>query len=193
MPVLEESNRTFEPLPVDKPLADPEALIEEARQRQRRRRRACFYAFGLALAIAAAADLTMYAGGERASTQHGRNPAVGATHSSPIRVILTAQSHHPRASNSPYVHWGYCVKVRTAAGKPVPSGIHLLLQIVVGRTPVAGVGEVWLRKGYDNWCGGLGGETNPLLAVPRGKKLNFQAVVTAMGVTVKRSWPLVVR
>lgn len=108
-------------------------------------------------------------------------------------MTFTAQSHHPRASNSPYVHWSYCVKVRTAAGKAPATGIHLLLQILVGRTPVAGVGEVWLRKDYDNWCGGLGGETNPLLAVPRGKKLTFQAVVTAMGVTIKRSWPLVVR
>jgi hypothetical protein len=63
----------------------------------------------------------------------------------------------------------------------------------MGRTPVAGVGQVWLKKGYDNWCAGIGGETNALLAVPRGKKLSFQAVVRAMGVTVKRNWPIVVR
>jgi hypothetical protein len=29
--------------------------------------------------------------------------------------------------------------------------------------------------------------------VPRGKRLIFQAVVRAEGVTVKRNWPLVVR
>lgn len=193
VPVLEETNRTLEPLPVDRPLVDPEALIEEARRRQRRRRRACLVALGLASAITAAAYFTVRVWDEGSSTQRARPSAVGTTHQSPIRVILTAQSHDPRASHSPYVHWGYCVKVRTAAGKSPPSGIHLHLQILIGRTTAAGVGEVWLKKGYDNWCGGIGGETNPLLAVPRGKKLIFQAVVTAMGVTVKRSWPMVVR
>jgi hypothetical protein len=192
MPVL-ETTRPAELLPVDAPRVDPEALIEEARRRQRRRRRLSASVFGLALAIGVGAFLALHVGEKGASTRHAQPPTVGTPHRSPIRVILTAQNHHPRASNSPYVHWGYCVKIRTAAGKPPPSKIHLLLEIISGRTPVAGVGEVWLNRGYDNWCGGLGGETNPLLAVQRGKKLFFHAVVTTMGVTVKRSWPIVVR
>ena len=109
----------------------------------------------------------------------------------PIRVTLTAQNHHPRASASPSVQWGYCVRVRTAAGKSVASTIHL--QILQGIKPVGQVGFVSLRKGYDHWCASIGGETNALLAVPRGARLIFQAVVRAEGVTVKRNWPIVVR
>lgn len=113
------------------------------------------------------------------------------THQSLIRVTLTAQNHRPRPSESPSWHWGYCVKVRTATGKSVASTIHL--QILLGRKPVQGVGFVSLKKGYDHWCAAIGGEANVLLAVPRGKKLIFQAVVRAKGVTVKRNWPFVVR
>jgi hypothetical protein len=69
--------------------------------------------------------------------------------------------------------------------------IHL--QILLGRTPVEGVGLVWLKKGYDHWCGLLGGEASVLHGVPRGKKLVFQAVVRAMGVTVRANWPIIVR
>jgi hypothetical protein len=84
------------------------------------------------------------------------------------------------------------VKVRTAAGKSVASTIHL--QILLGdTTPVEGVGLVSLKKGYDHWCAAIGGEANVLAGVPRGKKLVFQAVVRAEGVTVKRNWPIVVR
>lgn len=188
-----ETTRPPESLPVDEPLVDPEALIEEARRRQRRRRRRFSLLLGLASVIAVGGYLAVHLGDTGASTHHAQPPTVEAPHQSPIRVILTAQSHQPHASNSPYVHWGYCVKVRTAAGKAPPSKIHLLLQILKGRTPVAGVGEVWLNRGYDNWCGGIGGETNPLLTLQRGKKLFFHAVVTAMGVTVRRNWPIVVR
>lgn len=81
--------------------------------------------------------------------------------------------------------------VRTTSGKSVESTIHL--QILQGRKPVGQVGFVGLRKGYDHWCGTIGGETNALLAAPRGKKLIFQAVVKADGVTVKQNWPIVVR
>ncbi len=169
----------------------PEALIEEARRRQRRRRRTGVLALGLAAAIAAGTYLAVHVGGKSASTQHARPPARAATHQSPIRVTLTAQNHQPRVSNSPTAHWGYCVKVTTAAGKSVASKI--LLQIVSGRTPVVGVGLVWLKKGYDHWCAGVGGEASVLHGVPPGKKLIFQAVVRAQGVTVKRDWPIVVR
>lgn len=58
------------------------------------------------------------------------------------------------------------------------------------------VGESRARdpnRGYDHWCASIGGEDNLLLAVPRGKKLVFQAVVTAEGVTVERNWPMIVR
>jgi hypothetical protein len=120
-------------------------------------------------------------------------PAVTATgtHRSSIRVTLRAQNHQPRASHSPYKHWWYSVKVTTAAGKSVASTIHL--QILSGHTPLAGVGLVMLKKGYDHWDAAIGGEASVLNVLPRGKKLIFQAVVRANGETVKRNWPIVVR
>ncbi len=73
----------------------------------------------------------------------------------------------------------------------------ILTQILSGSTPVTGVSLVTLKKGYPKndhrWCAAIGGEDNVLDAAPRGKKLVFQAVVRAMGVTVKRNWPVVVR
>jgi len=118
--------------------------------------------------------------------------ACGATtRHTQLQVTLTAQNHHPRASHSPSVQWGYCVKVTTAAGTSVASRIHL--QIVSGRTPVAQVGLVSLKRGYDRWCASIGGEAGVLNAVPRRKNLDLQAVVTAQGTTVETSWPIVVR
>lgn len=120
------------------------------------------------------------------------------TRESPLRVTLTAQNHQPRVTLTgrnhqppPNQQWGYCVKVRTAAGKSVASTIHL--QILSGRTPIERLGTVWLNPGYDHWCGSIGGEYNALEAAPRGRKLVFQAVVRAEGVTVERNWPIVVR
>jgi hypothetical protein len=114
----------------------------------------------------------------------------GTNHST-IRVTLIAKNHHPRPSESPSWHWWYCVKVRTAAGQSVAATIQL--QILSGRTTVEGVGSVDLKEGYDHWCAAIGGEDNLLDALPRGKTFNFEAVVRANGVTVKRNWPIVVR
>lgn len=154
-------------------------LIAEAKRRMRRRR---FVIAAAALAAGAAAAIVAL-----------RGPAVTVTetHRSPIRVTLTAKNHEPRASESPYKHWWYSVKVTTAAGKSVASTIHL--QILSGRTPLEGVGLVTLKKGYDHWSAAIGGEASVLHGLPRGKKLIFQAVVRAKGVTVKRNWPIVVR
>lgn len=122
---------------------------------------------------------------------HGPTLPATGTHRSPIRVSLTAQNHQPRASHNPYKHWWYSVKVTSAAGKSVASTIHL--QILSGHTPLAGVGLITLKKGYDHWSAAIGGEASVLNVLPRGKKLIFQAVVRAKDVTVKRDWPIVVR
>jgi hypothetical protein len=156
-------------------------LIAEAKRRMRRRR-----LLGVAAAIALVA-------GTAGAVFALRGPAVTVTETnrSPIRVTLTAQNHRPRASKSPYKHWWYSVKVTTAAGKSVASTIHF--QILSGGTPLEGVGLVTLKKGYDHWSAAIGGEASVLNALPRGKKLIFQAVVKAKGVTVRRNWPIVVR
>jgi hypothetical protein len=116
--------------------------------------------------------------------------AAAAVEPKPIRVALTAQNHHPRASRSPSVHWWYCVKVTTAAGTSVASTIRL--QIVSGRALIRRLALVSLRKGYDHWCQAIGGEASILNTLPLGRRLIFQAVVTAQGVTVKRNWLIVV-
>jgi hypothetical protein len=105
-------------------------------------------------------------------------------------VTLTAQNHHPRASHSPSVHWSYCVKITTAAGESVASKIRI--QVVSART-VRRIALISLRKGYDHWCQAIGGEASILNTLPIGRKLFFQAVVTADGVTVRRNWPIIVR
>ena len=89
------------------------------------------------------------------------------------------------------MHWWYCVKVTTAAGKSVASTIHI--QIVEGRRVVERIASISLRKGYNHWCQALGGEASVLNVLPRGEPLAFQAVVRAQGETVSRSWPIVVR
>jgi hypothetical protein len=156
-------------------------LIAEAKRRMRRRR--CLVVVAtVALGAGAAGALLALRGSAVSATETNR---------SPIRVTLTAQNHRPRASQNPYKHWWYSVKVTTAAGKSLASRIRL--QILLGRIPLEGVALVTLKKGYDHWNAAIGGEASVLNALPRGKKLVFQAVVGAEGVTVKRNWPIVVR
>jgi hypothetical protein len=106
-------------------------------------------------------------------------------------VTLTAQNHHPRASHDPAVHWWYCVKITAASGESVASTIHM--QIVSGRNVVRRAGWITLRKGYNHWCQAIGGEVSLFNVVPKRTPLDFQAVVTAQGVTVKRNWPIIVQ
>jgi hypothetical protein len=120
----------------------------------------------------------------------GTTTAAAGANPSPIRVTLTAQNHHPRASHGPSVHWSYCVKITTTAGESVASKIRI--QVVSART-VRRIALISLRKGYDHWCQAIGGEASILNTLPIGRKLFFQAVVTADGVTVRRNWPIIVR
>jgi hypothetical protein len=126
--------------------------------------------------------------------------ACGAAPRSPIRVSLTAKNHRPLLTLTgrnhqppPSQQWGYCVKVRTGSGQPVPAPIRLSLRFVSNGTVIERMGTVSPRKGYDDWCGSIGGEDNALEALPPGKKLDFQVVARSMGSTVRQSWPVVVR
>jgi hypothetical protein len=104
----------------------------------------------------------------------------------PIRVTLTAQSHHPRVGKL----WRYEVRVTDASGRPVPARVHL--QILFGGSPVGQIGRHVVANGV--WRETLGAPGNPPFpARARGVPLVFQAVVTARGKTVKRNWPIVVR
>jgi hypothetical protein len=81
------------------------------------------------------------------------------------------------------------VKVTTASGESVASKIRI--QVAWGRT-VRRIALISLRKGYNHWCQGIGGEASILNTLPVGRKLLFQAVVTAESVTVTKNWPIVV-
>jgi len=82
------------------------------------------------------------------------------------------------------------VKVRTVSGKSIASTIRIQ---IAWRRAIRKIAVISLRKGYDHWCAAIGGEASVFNVVPRGRRLLFQAVVNAQGVTVTRSWPIVVR
>ena len=112
--------------------------------------------------------------------------AAAAPSAAPIKVSLTAQSHHPVVGKT----WWYQVKVTDAAGKPVAAKIHV--QILFGGQPVGQVGTHKVKTGLWREVIGKGG-VDAFPAAARGQPLVFQAVVTEKGVTVKRNWPIVVR
>jgi hypothetical protein len=108
------------------------------------------------------------------------------TGSPPIRVVFHGQDHHPRAGK----RWSYEVRVTDRDGNRVSARIHL--QILFGGVAVGQVGVHRVRNGA--WRETLGTPGNPPFpAAARGRRLVFQTVVTARGVTVKRNWPIVVR
>jgi len=113
-------------------------------------------------------------------------PVASARPVAAIRVTLTAQDHHPRVGKP----WSYSVVVKNASGKPVAAKIHL--QILFGGFPVGQIGVHRVKDGV--WRETFGtGKNPPFPASARGQALVFQAVVTAVGQTVKKNWPITVR
>lgn len=104
-----------------------------------------------------------------------------------IHATLTADSHAPRVGRP----WHYVVRVRDAAGRPVPARIHL--QILFGSVPVGQVGVHRVRDGVWQETIGDSPANPPFPAAARGRPLVFQAVVTAKGQTVRLNWPVRVR
>jgi hypothetical protein len=103
-----------------------------------------------------------------------------------IRVLLTADSHHPRVGKP----WHYEVRVTDAAGRAVVARIHL--QILFGGVPVGQVGRHRVASGV--WRETIGaGKNEPFPARARGQPLVFEAVVKARGQTVKADYPISVR
>jgi hypothetical protein len=116
----------------------------------------------------------------------GSAPAAKSVHPRPkLHVVLTADSHRPRVGR----RWHYEVHVTDARGRPVPAVVHL--QIVFGGAPV---GQIGRHRVVGVWRETLGVPGNPPFpAKARGYRLDFQAVVTAKGTTVKRNWWILVR
>ncbi len=116
----------------------------------------------------------------------GHENAPAAKPPSPIRVRLTADSHHPRVDRP----WHYEVRVTDAGGKPVAARIHV--QILFGGAPVGQVGRHRVVNGI--WQETIGaGANEPFPARSRGLELVFEAVVTAQGQTRKVHYPIKVR
>jgi hypothetical protein len=105
---------------------------------------------------------------------------------SPLHVVLTADSHHPRVGK----RWHYEVRVTDATGKPVPANIHI--QILFGGAPVGQVGRHHVVSGV--WQETLGIPGNPPFpAQAKGIRLVFEALATSRGRTGKADYWIVVR
>jgi hypothetical protein len=103
-----------------------------------------------------------------------------------INVTISAPTHQPRV-NKP---WPVTVRVTDAAGKPLPA--QLTMRILFGGTPVGKVDNGRVYRFVGMWREEKGNEiTWPRAS--RGQPLQFEAIVTARGKTVKRTWSIQVR
>ena len=99
---------------------------------------------------------------------------------------LIADSHHPRVGKP----WHYEVRVTDAAGRPVPALVHL--QILFAGVSVGQVGRHRVANGV--WRETIGAGANaPFPESARGQPLVFEAVVRALGQTVKVGYSISVR
>lgn len=116
---------------------------------------------------------------------HATSTAAPPKPKPPIRVELTADSHHPRVGKP----WHYEVRV-TSGGKPVAARIHL--QILFGGVPVGQVGRHRVAGGV--WRETLGVPGNPPFPErAKGIRLVFEAIARAIGQTRKADYWIVVR
>jgi hypothetical protein len=136
---------------------------------------------GLALVVFAAGC------GSHAS-KHGATASVAtsAPQPSPISVTITAPTHHPRVN----VPWPVVVRVVNTAGKPVRAS--LTMRILFGGTPVGKVDNGRVYHFVGTWRETKGNEiTWP--AQSRGQPVQFEAIVTAGHITVKRTYAITAR
>jgi hypothetical protein len=106
--------------------------------------------------------------------------ATSAPQPSPIRVTITAPTRHPRVT----APWPVTVHVTNAAGQPVAA--TLTMRILYGGSPVGKVDNGRVYHIVGSWKEKKGQEiTWPTAS--RGQPLQFQAIVKAQGMTVKRT------
>jgi hypothetical protein len=136
---------------------------------------------GLALVIFAAGC------GSHASQQGATaRVATSAPQPSPIRVTITAPTHRPRVN----ALWPVKVTVVNAAGKPVAATVTM--RILFGGNPVGKVDNGRVYRFVGTWHEKKGREiTWP--SASRGQPLQFEAIVTAQRMTVKRTYAITVR
>src|SRR6266480_4738077 len=112
--------------------------------------------------------------------------ATNAPQPSPIRVTIAALTHHPRV-NAP---WPVTVRVANAAGQPVAA--TLTMSILLGGSPVGKVDNGRVYHVVGAWREKKGEEIKWPTA-SRGQHLQFEAIVTAQHMTVKRTWTVTPR
>jgi hypothetical protein len=125
--------------------------------------------------------------GDNASTRGATSRAAASgAQPSPVRVTISAPTHHPRVN----ALWPVTVRVTNAAGQPLRA--TLTMQILLGGTPVGKVDNGRVYHFVGSWREKKGQEiTWP--AASRGQPLQFEAIVKAQGRSVKRTWAIRVR
>jgi hypothetical protein len=109
--------------------------------------------------------------------------ATSAPNGSPVRVTISAVTHHPRVN----ALWPVTVRVTNAAGQPISA--TLTMRILFSGTPVGKVDNGRVYHFVGSWREKKGQEiTWP--AASRGQPLQFEAIVKAQGRSVKRTWAI---
>ena len=133
------------------------------------------------VAALALALLAVGCGGNTAN--HPLTAAVATSAPQPVRVTISAPTHHPRA-NAP---WPVTVRVTNAAGQPVAA--TLTMRILFDGTPVGKVDNGRVYHFVGTWREKKGEEIK-WPAASRNQPLAFQAIVRVRNTTVKKTWSI---
>jgi len=136
---------------------------------------------------AALALVPLAAGCGSHTANHALKPKVPTTvQPSQIRVTINAPTHHPRA-NEP---WPVTIRVMNGYGRAVRA--TLTMRILFNGSPVGKVDNGRVYHFFGAWREKPGQEiTWPNAS--HGQPLQFEAIVTAQHMTVKRTWAITVR
>jgi hypothetical protein len=136
---------------------------------------------GLALALVFVA-----AGCGSQASKQGAATATAASQAQPVRVTISAPTHHPRVR----AKWPVTVRVTNAAGQPIAA--TLTMRILFAGSPVGKVDFGHVYHFVGTWREKKGAEiTWP--PASRGQPLAFEAIVRAQHMTVKRAFPVAPR
>ena len=125
-------------------------------------------------------------GGHTAKHPLTSGVATSAPRPAPVRVTISAPTHHPRAN----AKWPVTVRVKNAAGQPIPA--TLTMRILFNGTPAGKVDNGRVYHFTGSWREKRGEEiTWP--SASSNQPLAFEAIVRAQGTTVKKTWAITVR
>jgi hypothetical protein len=135
---------------------------------------------------AAALALVLFAAGCGGGHTSKNALTTGSDTVPPVRVTISASTHHPRA-NAP---WPVTVRVTNATGQPIAA--RLTMRILLSGTPVGKVDNGRVYHFVGTWREKKGQEIKWPTA-SRNQPLAFQAIVRAQGKTVKKTVAITVR